>query len=75
MAHRDAPTLFDADNPSGSRMLAACIDWRNGDADSMSARAANEPTNDAGYTTAGFSLMPDLLISFLNSGGSPYRRG
>jgi hypothetical protein len=75
MARWDAPTLFVADNSSGSRTLAACNDWRNGDADSMSARAANEPTNDAGYTTAGFSLMPDLLISFLNPGGSPYMKG
>ena len=48
MAYRDTPTLFDADNISGSGTLAARNDWRNGDADSMSARAANEPASDAG---------------------------
>ena len=73
MAYRDTPTLFDADNSSGSGTLAARIDWRNGDADSMSARISNEPTSDAGYTTAGYSLTPKLSISFLYFGGSPYR--
>ena len=53
MAHRDAPTPCDADNSSGSNSLAACNDWRFDDADSMSAQAVNEPTIDAGYTTAG----------------------
>jgi hypothetical protein len=73
MATRETPTLFDADNTSGSSTPAACNEWRNGDADSMSARAANEPITDAGYTTAGFSLMPSLLVSFLYFGVSPYR--
>ena len=69
MAYRDTPTLFDADNISGSCTLAARNDWRNGDADSMSARVSKEPTSDAGYTTAGYSLKPQLSISFLYSGG------
>ena len=50
------PTPLDADNSAGSSTLAACNDWRTGDADSMSARAITEPTTDAGYTTAGSSL-------------------
>jgi hypothetical protein len=54
MANRVHPTSFDADNSSGS-LPAACSDWRNGVADSMSARATTEPTTDAGYTTAGAS--------------------
>ena len=65
MATRDAPTPFDADNSSGSTMLAACNDWRNGDADSMSARAANEATYDAGYTTAGLSHFAKTIDQFL----------
>jgi hypothetical protein len=72
MAYRSTPTLFDADNISGSRTLAARNDWRNGDADSMSARAANAPASDAGYTAAGYSLKPQLSISFLYFGVSPY---
>src|SRR6185369_10881283 len=48
MANRVHPAPTDADNSSGSP-AAACIDWRIGDADSMSARAAPEPTTDAGY--------------------------
>jgi hypothetical protein len=30
----------------------------------MSARTANEPTSDVGYTTVGYSLSPQLSISF-----------
>lgn len=48
MANRVHPTLIDADNISGS-LPAACIDWRIGDADSMSARTTPESTLDAGY--------------------------
>ncbi len=47
-------------------------DLRNGDAESMSVRATREHITDADYTTAGFSLMPSLLISFLYLGA--YRR-
>src|SRR6185369_9241571 len=72
MANRVHPAPTDADNSSGSP-AAACIDWRIGDADSMSARAAPEPTTDAGYTTAGASLKPKLSVNFLQLRGSPYR--
>jgi hypothetical protein len=34
-----------------------------------------EPTRDAGYTTARNSNQPNLSISFLDFGGSPYRKG
>src|SRR5688572_21485565 len=71
MANRDHPAPTDADNSSGST-AAACIDWRVGDADSMSARATPEPTVDAGYTTAGVSLTLEPSISFLHLRGSPY---
>jgi hypothetical protein len=72
MAPRDTPTPFDADNVPGSCTPAARNDWRNGVADSMSARTTTESTSDAGYTTAGFSLMSFLSISPLYLGGSPY---
>ena len=52
MANRVPPTPHYADNSSGS-LPAACIVWRRGDADSMSARDTYDPTIDAGYTTAG----------------------
>lgn len=52
MANRVTPTPRYADNSSGSP-AAACIVWRSGDADSMSARDIYDPTTDAGYTTAG----------------------
>jgi hypothetical protein len=71
MANRVHPTPTDADNSSGS-LPAACIDWRLGDADSMSARTTTESTLDAGYTTAGASLTAKLSVSFLRLGGSPY---
>ena len=44
-----APTV--ADNCSGS-LPAARSDWRNGDADSMSARDASDPTTDAGLLSS-----------------------
>ena len=65
---------FDADNSSGSITPAACIDWRNGDADSMSARTTSESTIDAGYTTAGLSLLPQPSVSYLYFGGRWYGR-
>ena len=52
MANRVPPTPHYADNSSGS-LPAACMVWRRGDADSMSARDTYDPTIDAGYTTAG----------------------
>ena len=51
MANRVTPTPRYADNSSGSP-AAACIVWRSGDADSMSARDIYDPTTDAGYTYA-----------------------
>ena len=71
MANRVHPTPTDADNSSGS-FAAVRSDWRVGDADSMSARDAYDPTTDAGYTTAGDSPTAKLSISFLRFGGSPY---
>jgi hypothetical protein len=71
MANRAHPTPIDADNSSGSSP-AARSDWRIGDADSMSARDAYDPTTDAGYTTAGDSQTAKLSIRLLRVGGSPY---
>src|SRR6478735_6492434 len=74
MAPRVTPTPIDADNLSGSTMPAVPIDWRSGDADSMSARATySEPTTDAGYTTAGSTQSVDHSINLLRWRGSPYR--
>lgn len=75
MANRDASTPRDADNLFGSGTPAACSDWRFGEADSMSARTTTESNLDAGYTTAGFSLMPYLVINPLYFRGSPYTKG
>ena len=73
MAPRVTPTPIDADNLSGSTMPAAPIDWRFGDADSMSARAIHsEPTTDAGYSTAGSTQSVDQSINLLRWRGSPY---
>jgi hypothetical protein len=41
----------------------------------MSARDTNDPTSDAGYTTAGVSHPANLLVSFLPLWGSPYTKG
>jgi hypothetical protein len=71
MANRVHPTPTNADNTSGS-FAAARIDWRIGDADSMSARTTTKSTLDAGYTTAGASPKAKLSISFLRLWGSPY---
>jgi hypothetical protein len=51
MANRVHPTPIDADNSSGS-LPAVRIDWRIGDADSMSARTTPESTLDAGYLSS-----------------------
>jgi hypothetical protein len=73
MANRVPPTPQDADNSSGS-YAAACIDWRTGDADSMSARDFNDPTSDAGYTTAGALPVGPHSISLLPLRGSSYMK-
>ena len=74
MAPRVFPTPIDADNPSGSFTLAACIDWRTGDADSMSARATTSPHQMPDIRLQAQPLPPDLSISFLSWVGSPYLR-
>ena len=71
MANRVYPAPIDADNSSGS-LPAACSDWRFGDADSMSARNIDDPTTDAGYTTAGASLKPSIGQSLAVAGESIY---
>ena len=68
------PAPINADNSSGS-FAAACINWRIGDADSMSARTKAESTLDAGYTTAGASQTARTSVSFLRFWGSPYKEG
>ena len=71
MAPRVNPTPIDADNPSGSSTLAACIDWRTGDADSMSARANTSPLQmpdtlvPGGDTTAGLHPKAKTIDQFL----------
>jgi hypothetical protein len=73
-----SPPPIDADNSSGSTNFssaAACTDWRNAYADSMSARTTTESTLDAGYTTAGASQTAKLSISLFRLWGSPYRKG
>jgi hypothetical protein len=75
MAHRVAPTPPDADNLSGSFMLAACSDWRGGARRFHVGTGHFEPTHDAGYTTAGSLALPELSINPLLLGGSPYTRG
>src|ERR1700730_9475350 len=72
MATRVVPTSLDADNPAGSFMLAACSDWRSGVRRFHVGTGLHEPTSDAGYTTAGSPLLPQLSINLLPCGGSPY---
>src|SRR6266852_7520193 len=74
MATRVVPTSLDADNPAGSFMLAACSDWRSGVRRFHVGTGLHEPTSDAGYTTAGSPLLPQLSINLLPCGGSPYTR-
>src|SRR5215468_8702689 len=69
MANRVTPTPPDADNPSGSFMLAACSDWRSGARRFHVGTGHVEPTHDAGYTTAGLLARPELSISSLLFGG------
>ena len=70
MANRVPPTPHYADNSSGS-LPAACIVWRRGDADSMSARDIYDPTTDAGYTTAGALPSGPQSVRLLLLWGSP----
>ncbi len=73
-ARRVHPTPTDADIISGS-LPGVRIDWRVGDADSMSARDIGDPTSDAGKREAGASPTTKLSVSVLNLWGSPYMRG
>lgn len=68
MANRVHPIPTEADNSSG-RLPAVRIDWRFGDADSISARTTLESTLDAGYTTAGASHKANISICLLRLGG------
>src|ERR1700682_161004 len=74
MATRVVPTSLDADNPAGSFMLAACSDWRSAVRRFHVGTGLHEPTSDAGYTTAGSPLLPQLSINLLPCGRSPYTR-
>ena len=74
MANRVVPTPPDADNPAGSFTLAACNDWRVGVRRFHVGTGHLEPTHDAGYTTAGSLVLPQLSINPLLPGGSPYTR-
>jgi hypothetical protein len=70
---RVTPTPTNADNPSGSCTLAACIDWRPGDADSMSARTIESPQQMPDIRLQAQPYPPFLSINFLFVRGSPYR--
>lgn len=72
MATRVIPTLIDADNSYGSFMPAARNDWRFGDADSMSARAIQSPHQMPDIRLQAYPSLPQLPISPLLPGGSPY---
>jgi len=61
MANRVVPTALDADNSAGSCTLAACNDWRSAVRRFHVGTGHHEPTSDAGYTTAGSPLLPQLL--------------
>src|SRR2546426_5672005 len=72
MAPRGRPTPFDADNSSGSYTPAACIDWRFGVADSMSARVSTNPHQMPDIRLQASPQRPPQSISFFPCGGSPY---
>lgn len=74
MAKRVAPSRNDADNSAGSLTLAACNDWHCVRRFHVGT-GHTEPTYDAGYTTACASQQPELSISSLDFGGSPYMPG
>ncbi|MFC0350367.1 hypothetical protein [Undibacterium danionis] len=82
MAQGNATRSLNADHvqtalPAASRLpdVSSTSEWRNDDADSMSARNKIDSKLDAGYTTAGLFLAPKLLINFLYFRGSPYTKG
>jgi hypothetical protein len=71
MATWGNPALHDADNNTGSATLADGSDWR------CNARRFHDgtglaPTKDAGYTTAGSSLLLNNPVVLFTFGGSPY---
>ena len=70
MAKRIASSRTDAGNPSGTK-AAARNDWRAVSRFHVGT-GQTEPTNDAGYTTARKTQQPELSVSFLAFGGSPY---
>lgn len=73
MANRVTPTRIDADNSAGSP-VAACNDWRIAGRFHVGT-GHNEPTQDAGYTTAGdFPENANLSVSFLAFRGRWYGR-
>jgi hypothetical protein len=72
MTNRGPPTTQHADNSSGSKTAAYNV-WRHGDADSMSAREIDDPTQDAGYTTACALPIGPQSIRILPLRGSPNR--
>ena len=74
MASRVAPSRHQADNPAGSRTLAACTDWPDVRRFHVGTDHC-ESTTDAGYTTARASYPPELSINFLAFRGSPYTQG
>ena len=78
MANRVAPTPFDADNSAGrcagNDARAVCSDWRSVRRFHVGTGRI-EPTQDAGYTTAGSPFLSELSVSLLFLGGSPYTPG
>ena len=75
MANRVAPTALDADNSAGSCTLAACNDWRSAVRRFHVGTGHHEPTSDAGYTTAGLPLLPQLSINLLPLRGESIYEG
>src|SRR5688572_16085104 len=61
MANRVVPTPPDADNPAGSRTLAACNDWRDGVRRFHVGTGHFEPTHDAGYYDCRLSLTATTI--------------
>ena len=73
MATWSTPALHDADNLPGSNAPADYSDWR------CSARRFHDgtghaPTPDAGYTTAGSSLLLNKPVDLFTFGGSQIRQ-
>ena len=72
MANRVTPTRYDVDNSSGFP-AAACNDWRIAGRFHVGT-GHSEPTQDAGYTTAGDSPRKAKNTISLDLRGSPYTR-